>query len=420
MEKFRITDLEKPQPSAAMTALLNRMSGAEIVLEADALIALAEAQTAERLDIDDRLVNRFVRLFDEITSNGPTHIVGRYMLQQLAVTGIIQTSRMRCIREKHPEIAEAALSPPLIVAGMPRSGTTYLLQLLATEPGLVSMKRWEAMQPFPSLAQLQGDEEDQREKEGNEHLLLEAELTPLLKFIYDVEPGETTEEVEAMVHGCYGVVLSFIGDIPKYDAAFYDSDQSAAYQYLYQLLQTQSWLKQIKPGEKWLIKSPQHMGALPELNAAFPNAAMIFTHRDPASVFSSLVTFLGYMVRTTYSSISKQQLIDRALRMQHGFLKGIVRNAELFDGRSEHIYFNAFMQDYHNSVEKVFTVAGLEYDTAAQARVEVQANAYKRGRKGRRLVYDIEKDFGLTREAIRNEFSYYLDKFPVEIEEAQA
>ena len=61
----------------------------------------------------------------------------------------------------------------------------------------------------------------------------------------------------------------------------------------------------------------------------------------------------------------------------------------------------------------------MEIDDEARARVAAQSRRFSRGHAGARIVYDIEADFGLTRDQLRDEFSYYLDKFPVEIEESQ-
>lgn len=419
MEQIRLTDLDAPQQSEAMLALISQCEGADIKLDSQSLLAAAQAQLDVEIDIDDGLLDRFVTLFEEVLSNAPVHAAGRFILQTMAVNGIVHSSRMRAIRRDNPSISRIDLSPPLVVAGMPRSGTTYLLQLLATDPTLLSLQRWECMQPFPSKGVLNGQAPDLRQEEGSAALKLNDDIVPFQKYLYDVDPEETTEEIEAMIHGAYGVGLSFMGDVPNYDHAFYSNDQTAAYQYLRDMLQTQNWLRKARPDQKWLLKSPQHMGALDAIDNVFPDATLVFTHRDPASVFTSLITLIGYTARRTCSSMSKQQLIDRAMRMQHGFLRGVVKHASRFENRSVHIYFQDFMKDYKATVADIYMKAGLQYDDSAREQIERQASGYLRGRKGARLVYDLEADFGLSRDDIRKEFSYYLDHFPVSIEEVQ-
>lgn len=417
MENVRITDLHEPVQSPAMLELLKQMEGADIKLDGQTMLALAQQQLDIDVDIDDGLLGRFETLFSEIVECAPTHNVGRYSLQQLAVNGIVQTSYMNHILKTYPE-ANAPIEKPLIVAGLPRSGTTHLLQLLTTEPELLWMKTWESRKPFPSPAMLNGEVPDDREEEGVASHKLLTDLMPLQPSIYDAGAQDSTEEIECMVHGCFGLVPGMLGDSPKFDASYYGQDRTADYRYLYKQLQALRWVKKGSLEQRWLLKSPAHLGVLASVNQVFPDASVVFTHRDPASVFSSLINLLGYGTRVYYSSISKEQLVGKAKRMLHGFLQGAVNNAGLFEGRSVHLYFHDLKRDVIEYVEKIYALTGMEYDSAAQARVAEKANQFSRGHSGKRIVYDIEADFGITRDEIRNEFSYYIDKFPVQIEES--
>jgi len=417
MQKIRITDMHAPVQTDAMQTLLANLEGQEFSLEKDVLLGLARAQLDVDIDIDDGLLDRFTSVFAEAAANAPLHQVGRMLFQQLAVGGIVVNSRMNAIRKQHPEIAQTSIREPLVIAGMPRSGTTYLLQLLATEDDFTSIKKWESTTPFPSQNVLRGDEEDMRVAQAKEAMDFLYSISPLEQYIYDVGAEEHTEEIEVMIHSAYTCAMSFMGDVPNFDRSLYASDQVEDYKHMYDTLQTLGWLKGAQPNERWLLKSPQHMGGLPGLDTVFPDAKLVFTHRDPASVFTSLITLSGYAIRRFFSSMSKQQIVDRAKRMQHGFLRGIIAHADRFEGRCEHIYFGPFMRDYHESVERVFALIDKPYDDVRRAAVQKQAEAYSRGRKGARLVYDLEADFGITRDEIREEFSYYLDKYPVQIEE---
>ena len=220
-----------------------------------------------------------------------------------------------------------------------------------------------------------------------------------------------------MIKGGYGITASFFGDTPQFDNQFYNTSQVEAYRYLYRQLQALQWLKKSDASGRWLLKSPQHLGALDALDAAFPDATVVFTHRDPASVFTSLMTLLGYGVRQCYSSTTKEQIIERTRRMQHGFLRGLVKHADRFKDRCVHVYFDKLMENYQDAVANIYEASGMPFDDQAKARVDLQASLFKRGGQGGRMVYDLEGDFGITRDQVREEFSYYLDKFPVAIEE---
>lgn len=417
MEQIRITDLHEPVQSSAMLALLEQFKNVDIKLDRQTLLKLAQEQLEIPVDIDEGLLARFDSVFEEIISCSPTHNVGRYTLQQTAINGIVQTTYMNYILKTYPE-ANAPIEKPLIVAGLPRSGTTHLLQLLTTAPELLWMKTWETNRVFPSPEMIKGEVPDNREVEGVAAYNMFVDIMPLQPTIYDAGAYDSTEEITAMVHGCYGLVPGMLGDSPEFDARYYGCDRTADYEYLYRQLQALRWVKKGSSDQRWLLKSPAHLGVLPSVNKVFPDASLVFTHRDPASVFASLINLLGYGTRAYYSSISKEQLIGKAKRMLHGFLRGAVDNAALFEGRSVHLYFHDLKKDVIGYVEQIYDLAGMDYDNAARARVAEQAQKFSRGHSGKRIVYDIEADFGITRSQIREEFSYYLDAFEVQLEES--
>jgi hypothetical protein len=232
-----------------------------------------------------------------------------------------------------------------------------------------------------------------------------------------VDLDDSTEELEVMAKGGYGIIPSFFGDVPQFDGWFYGTAQIDGYEYLYRQLQALQWLKKADADKRWLLKTPQHLGALDALDSIFPAATVVFTHRDPASVFTSLITLIGYGIRQSYSRVTKEQILAITHRMQHGFLRGLVKHADRFEGRSVHVYFDKLMANYHDPVAEIYEAAGMPFDDEARVRIDHQAGLFKRGGQGGRVVYDLEGDFGITRDQIREEFSYYLDKFPVAIEE---
>lgn len=417
MDTIRINDLENPIQTPAASELIDNLQTVDIHFDDEGLKEMARQQLDVPLDVDDGLLKRFMNPFEEAKANGPVHKLGLLTMQQLAVLGMVDTSRMNYMFERFPEIAARQIEAPLVVAGMPRSGTTYLLQLLSKEPSFIKLKKWESICPFPNKAVLDGEVPDTRREEAREKFEAFHAILPLARAMYNVDLDDSTEELEVMVKGGYGITASFFGDTPQFDNKFYGTSQLAAYKYLYRQLQALQWLKKADPNKRWLLKSPQHLGALDALDAVFPDATVVFTHRDPASVFTSLMTLLGYGVRQCYSSTSKQQIIERTRRMQHGFLRGLVKHADRFQDRCVHVYFHDLMEDYKSAVANIYHASGMSFDHAAEERVDQQATLFKRGGQGGRIVYDLEGDFGLTRDQVREEFSYYMDKFPVAIEE---
>lgn len=415
--RIRITDFERPVYTPKMLELMEALADKPIPLDRESLLQLAAKNLDVPLHVDAAALQRFQDLYGEVFANGPVHAVGRMGLHNRAVDGIADVSRMEYLHATYPEVAGSAIKRPIVVAGMPRSGTTHLLKLLSSDPGLHTLRRWQTYRSFPSRGMLEGTEPDNRRQTGAEKDALLDITLPHFRTLFDVAASDSTEEIEVMGKHCYGVTVSFQGDVPNYDHSFYNSDQTQAYRFLYRFLQAVQWCEGFPADSRWLLKSPQHLGALSAVTNVFPDATMIFTHRDPASVFTSLVTMIGYVMRSTYSSATRQQIIDKTLRMQHGFLRGLVNDIDKVSGPVEHVYFQQFMSNKHDTVERIYRAAGLDFDDAVRRRISAQADAHRRDRRGR-VDYDLEADWGLTRDQVRKEFSYYIDRFPVAIEES--
>ncbi len=414
--EIRITDFEQPDYTPKMLELMTALAERDISLEPDTIYRLAGEAIDVPLFRNDAAMQRFQAIYREVFANGHVHPMGRMALQTRAVDGFADVSRMEYIHATWPEVGAAPVEKPLVVAGMPRSGTTHLLKLLSADPVFRTLQRWQTYRSFPSRGMLEGREEDDRREIGAQKDATLDITLPHFRKLFDVSASDATEEIEVMSKACYGVTLSFQGDLPEFDRHFYGSDQSEAYRFLYRFLQAVQWCEQYPDGQRWLLKSPQHLGALGAVKNVFPDATLVFTHRDPASVFTSLITMIGYVLRSTYSNPGKQQIIDKTLRMQHGFLRGLVRDIDSVEGPVEHVYFHQFMRDKVATVERIYRAAGLPFDSAAQQRVEEEISTHTRDRQGK-VVYDLEADFGISRDEVRREFDYYLQRFPVEIEE---
>ncbi len=415
-EAIRITDFDRPEYTPKMRELMQALADRPIPLDNESLLKTAEQAVDVPLHVDQDMLARFQAIYAEVFANGEVHPMGRMALHTRAVDGIADVSRMEYIHATYPEVSAAPIETPLVVAGMPRSGTTHLLKLLSADPVFRTLQRWQTYRSFPSRAMLEGREADNRREIGAQKDATLDVTLPHFRKLFDVSATDATEEIEVMSKACYGVTLSFQGDLPEFDRRFYGSDQSDAYRFLYRFLQAVQWCEKYPEGQRWLLKSPQHLGALSAVKNVFPDATLVFTHRDPASVFTSLITMIGYVIRSTYSNPTKQQIIDKTFRMQHGFLRGLVRDIDSMPGPVEHVYFHEFMRDKPGTVERIYRSAGLAFDRAAEQRVIEEMNTHTRDRQGK-VVYDLEADFGLTREQVREEFAYYTDRFPVEIEE---
>jgi hypothetical protein len=148
----------------------------------------------------------------------------------------------------------------------------------------------------------------------------------------------------------------------------------------------------------------------------FPDATVAITHRDPVSVVASAITMLTYGDRLRRTRVDPPAVAaywsDRVERL----LRACVRDRELLSpDRSIDVLFHEFMEDDVAMVERIYEVAGLPMTDAARASLDAYMADNPRGKHGR-IVYDLEADFGVDPNALRERFDFYFERFPVRAE----
>src|SRR5205823_2697032 len=180
------------------------------------------------------------------------------------------------------------LGPPIVVVGLPRSGTTHLVNLLAADRRLRSMPLWESQQPVPDRNEETGpDGADPRHRRCEQSWRAMEALLPHLPAMHPMAPDHVHEEIELQLPDFASYELEWVARVPRWRDHYLAHDQTPHYRYMLRVLKILQWQR---PGERWVLKSPQHLEQLGPLLAALPDATVVVTHRDPVSVVQSAAT----------------------------------------------------------------------------------------------------------------------------------
>jgi hypothetical protein len=187
--------------------------------------------------------------------------------------------RVRACLRAHPQITAAPVLRPVFVTGLPRTGTTALHALLAAMPGHRAPLMWELLDPCPP----EGGEHrpDRRLRRAERMARLARHMAPAYRVIHPVEARAPEECVFAMPHSMFHYVQA---RIPGYRDWYAGRDTAPDYAYLRQQLQILQWRQ---PPRRWILKSPFHLWNLNALLREFPDATIVWTHRDPAAALAS-------------------------------------------------------------------------------------------------------------------------------------
>jgi Sulfotransferase family len=379
----------------------------------DVAAVMADAQRKEALT--DWGPGEFQRslsvLLDDYAGAGLNEI-GAHILR----SGIVHSLRMRLRAQewirRHPEILDEQIAAPVVVVGMMRSGTTLLQRLLAADPRFACAYGWEVVEVAPRLDQgFTGVDPRITISEARE--AKSRELAPDLFAIHPMYAREAEEEIVFLADAFLSHVPESGAYLPNYRSWLDEQDFSPAYHYLHRMLQFLQWQKRERGliAERWVLKSPAHLGYLDLLRAQFPDLHIVHMHRDPRTTIASgasLNATLHAMHADTVDlhRVGAQWLQrmgwtnDRAMAIRDGWPDEANRVTD--------IAFDDAVADQIGQVARVYDAIGLpltgEVETAMRRWLD------ERPREAPRPPYGLA-NYGLRPEQVDERFTLYNKRF---------
>ncbi|MCA9503510.1 MAG: sulfotransferase [Spirochaetaceae bacterium] len=413
-QKIRIDDLAKPVLSDAQKAAVAYGERVETDLSTKAVLEAAVERTGlEDFGADDfhERLDLWLACADEPNRTG----LGRMIHFNDCVRYAATRLRIRDYLKQHPEIHDVKIERPIIVIGLPRSGTTHLVNLIAADQRLRSMPLWEGQEPVPVPGEVpDADGHDGRWHRCNEVWQNMRSNSPLLAAMHPMEPDHIHEELEFLLPDFTSYNIEWVVRAPKWRDYYLAHDQTPHYQGA--LLEGLQILQYHMPRERWVLKCPQHLEQIGPLMKTFPDATIVVTHRDPVSVIQSAATMLAYGARTSYRSTDPEWYLEYWHDRVRRLLEASVRDRHLLPSdRTIDVLFHEFMADDVAMVEKIYDVAGLPMTNDARRQIDEYMVAHPRGKDGQ-VVYDLRADFGADPAELRRAFDFYFDRFDVRVE----
>ncbi len=403
-----IQDLNEPLFSPEADELRSMMDqlAADCPLDSDALHAKAVAESG----LDDfgprDYVERLEVLLEALRAipglNGPGRVNFHAQVVQMLRNRLQLTDLLR----RHPEIADIELVPPVVIAGLPRTGTTHLHNLMASAPTFRTLPYWESIEPVPRPDEVGVDPDPRRER--CDQAVWFADLAmPLFPLMHEMTTDHVHEEIQLLANDFSTMFFETVGDVPGWRDYYCAHDQAPHYRYL--TLQLKA-MQHLRGGRRWLLKSPQHLEQLPVLEEVFPGLTTVITHRDPVSVVVSMATMVAYTARMHRSPVPAEHLgrywADRIERMLNKLVAD--RHCAPAD-RSVDIRFDEFMADDLGTVARVYALAGEPMTADAEAAMAAYLAGHRRGHLG--TIDYRPADLGLDLDDLRARFAPYVARF---------
>ena len=188
--------------------------------------------------------------------------------------------------KRHPQILDEDVSDPIVILGMPRTGTTKLQRMISSDPDVQRLEYWRILNPAPFANAIKGHE-DLRVEVGRQALRKMNELTPEYQETHSLAVHEVDEETFLQIHTFKSQLWAVTSPVPSYWKWLETQSLRSTFIYLRQLLQYLQWQDGGKRNRPWVLKSPAHNGAVDYMIEQFPNATLVCNHRNLIDVMPS-------------------------------------------------------------------------------------------------------------------------------------
>lgn len=415
----RDLDLHRELSADAMTISPSRDLDLHPELSADALISSARTSAGLTDFGDARFLEPMARFLDALAEEANLNADGVAAWKLTIETALVNRLRMQRDLAEHPEILDEDVSSPVVILGLPRTGTTKLQRMMSAAPGVQALTTWRLMNvaPFPGTDPRNADpaETDPRifVAQAYEHML--RAMAPDLAAGHSVEALQPEEETFLMESGFEVVILGIRVPVPNFMDWLWTRTPQATYDQLRRQLQYLSWQDGGGRGRPWIMKTPLHLPNLELLVDTFPGATLVHCHRDPAACIPSMAR-LSEAYRGTQSDVVDCAEIGRtqlevwaeAMRRYMAQRDRLADRVDVLD-----VPYSAIVDDAPGVIGETFRRAGIPVTPEAEEAMAAYASDNPQHRFGR-FEYSLER-FGLTEADIAREFGAYRTAFAKEI-----
>ncbi len=341
-------------------------------------------------------------LCDSLTQDADLSLLGRLFLRERILSALTTRLSLRKLELEQPEIFERPLNNPLIILGLPRTGTTMLHRLASSTTGSRHLTTWEVMFPLPPE-----NGPDNRRGQIEQRLRRTNIAAPSLAAKHFVSVDDAEECIFLMEPSLMSPTFWLLANCDSYLNWLLDQDTSesvSTYKKMLQVFQSQT------PNSRLILKAPALTPYIGDLAAAIPSANFIQTHRKPEEVFISLTSLLCTLKGLVTENLN---VSDMNQTTENLVLESLQRNQRqretISKNRIVDVRYTDLLKDPVKELSRVYKTFGLEWSEDRQKELSEAHNKRPQHAHGRH-IYSAE-NYNLNTDEIADKFAFYSDRY---------
>ena len=375
---------------------------------------VAEARAVDGLvDFgDDSYREPLEKLLWSLHHEADLNAIGRPVLHQRMVDILATRLRVQEYLKRFPEIIDEQIVAPLVIVGLPRTGTTLLHRTIAADHRMYAPLWYEVRYPCPALDWDFTEDGDQRIADAKAEMQAMVDANPDLLAIHPMDAMGPDEDIMLLEQSFYSFNTQAYANIPSFDAWLENQDHSAGYEYFKLLLQFLQWQKKRsgQQGQRWALKAPHHLHYMDLVFNVFPDAKVVQSHRDPVETIPSLTSLIAGMW-AIYSDSADPREVGRqwSRKFANGMRHTMAVRQEMGEAQFLDLWFTDTVRQPLLEIQKVYDFLGMEL--TREARVEMARwQDFNRRELRPSHAYTLEQ-YGFTEQGLQQQFREYREKF---------
>jgi hypothetical protein len=377
------------------------------MLDSKQIINAAKNQTNLEYFGNPLFLEGFECLVQSINEEADLNDIGMEAQQHRLIGILVNLLRIENACIQHPEILTEEIKSPVVIVGLPRTGSTMTHRLLASDPRHTAMLWWEGRYPAMLDNEDRGHPNERMEM-GKAEVEAVMQASPEALTIHPWDYKGADEEILLLEHTFFSTVPESFMRLPTYSKWVESQDHIHAYAQLKIMLQYLQWQNPGRDKKRWVLKSPHHLGFIDKLLKIFPDSKVIQTHRDPLKTVPSFCSMCSNLFEPLTNSYNKNAI---GHHWAHKLAKVLNHCMEVSNSNKENflnLEFQKMIKDPILEMEQVYKF--IDEDFTDQA--ENAMNAWKEENQHEMGAHQYSlEEFGLESSFIDSYFSEYINQY---------
>jgi hypothetical protein len=346
-------------------------------------------------------------LVEDIARSTVVSDEGRAVLAELWIAGLVNRLRLDNYHRSHPELATARVERPLFVLGMPRTGTTMVSALLEADPARRSLLKWEIADSVPPAdrASLRTDPRCLAMKAADEAAIA---ANPRDAALHNEVADGPTECTFLHAQDFRSCMLEALSPVPAYSRwLLHEANLGSTYRFQKRALQ----VLQSRTDGIWSLKMPSHALFIRMLIEVFPDARIVWVHRDPYTAMSSLCSLVENAQTKFNRVVSRAYLRETYVPQMSEHLRRPMAVDADYPGLIRHLRYDRLVADPIAAMRELYAELGDAFTPETEAAMRAWLADNPQGKFGRH-VHRLA-DYGLSVEALEPSFGDYVARYDV-------